>query len=112
MSPNSACPVSFRDFGGGCRLTPWTMTWCRVVAAGRYQFGVLMIDTRNIETAPGMVFDVSVGGPEAGPLVLMLHGSMWACVRLTYRTLLRRGKQDEKTYCLTGECSSDVELCA
>src|SRR5436305_3433680 len=38
------------------------------------QFGVLMIETRNIETAPGMVFDVSVGGPEAGPLVLMLHG--------------------------------------
>ena len=33
-----------------------------------------MIETRNIETAPGMIFDVSLGGPEAGPLVLMLHG--------------------------------------
>jgi pimeloyl-ACP methyl ester carboxylesterase len=33
-----------------------------------------MIETRNIETAPGMIFDVSVDGPEAGPPVLMLHG--------------------------------------
>jgi pimeloyl-ACP methyl ester carboxylesterase len=33
-----------------------------------------MIETRRIETAPGLVFDASVGGPEAGPLVLMLHG--------------------------------------
>ena len=41
---------------------------------GPCQLGVLMIETRNIETAPGMIFDVSVGGPEAGPLVLMLHG--------------------------------------
>src|SRR5437588_4452980 len=41
---------------------------------GLCQFGVWMIETRNIETAPGMRFDVSVGGPEAGPLVLMLHG--------------------------------------
>src|SRR5271169_6925522 len=24
---------------------------------------------------------------------------------------LRRGKQDEKTYCLTGKCSRDVECC-
>jgi hypothetical protein len=24
---------------------------------------------------------------------------------------LLRGKQDEKTYCLTGECSQDVERC-
>ena len=41
---------------------------------GPCQFGVLMIETRNIETAPGMISDVSLGGPEAGPLVLMLHG--------------------------------------
>jgi pimeloyl-ACP methyl ester carboxylesterase len=33
-----------------------------------------MIETRNIETAPGMVFDTSVAGPETAPLVLMLHG--------------------------------------
>ena len=33
-----------------------------------------MIDTQNIQTAPGMVFDVSVAGPADGPLVLMLHG--------------------------------------
>jgi pimeloyl-ACP methyl ester carboxylesterase len=33
-----------------------------------------MIDTRRIETAPGLVFDVSVGGAEDAPLVLMLHG--------------------------------------
>jgi pimeloyl-ACP methyl ester carboxylesterase len=33
-----------------------------------------MIDTRNIETAPGLVFDVSVGGASDAPLVLMLHG--------------------------------------
>ena len=33
-----------------------------------------MIETRNIETAPGMVFDASVAGPETAPLVLMLHG--------------------------------------
>ena len=33
-----------------------------------------MIATQNIQTAPGMVFDVSVGGPDDGPLVLMLHG--------------------------------------
>src|SRR5438874_1255528 len=41
---------------------------------GSCQFGVLMIETGNIETAPGMIFDVSVGGPEAGTLVLMLYG--------------------------------------
>jgi pimeloyl-ACP methyl ester carboxylesterase len=33
-----------------------------------------MITTENIQTAPGMVFDLSVAGPADGPLVLMLHG--------------------------------------
>lgn len=33
-----------------------------------------MIEVRNIETAPGMVFDVSVGGSADTPLVLLLHG--------------------------------------
>ena len=33
-----------------------------------------MIETRDIETAPGMVFDISVAGPATAPLVLMLHG--------------------------------------
>ena len=33
-----------------------------------------MIETQNVETAPGLVFDVSVAGPADGPLVLMLHG--------------------------------------
>ena len=33
-----------------------------------------MIETRNIETAPGMVFDASVAGLETAPLVFMLHG--------------------------------------
>jgi pimeloyl-ACP methyl ester carboxylesterase len=33
-----------------------------------------MIRTQYIETAPGLVFDVSVAGPADGPLVLMLHG--------------------------------------
>jgi hypothetical protein len=33
-----------------------------------------MIDIRRMETAPGMVFDASVGGADAAPLVLMLHG--------------------------------------
>lgn len=33
-----------------------------------------MITTRWIETAPGLVFDASVGGAEAAPLVLLLHG--------------------------------------
>jgi pimeloyl-ACP methyl ester carboxylesterase len=33
-----------------------------------------MISTDNIQTSPGMVFDVSVAGPADGPLVLMLHG--------------------------------------
>jgi pimeloyl-ACP methyl ester carboxylesterase len=35
---------------------------------------VPMIDTRRLETAPGMVFDASVGGADSSPLVLMLHG--------------------------------------
>ena len=30
--------------------------------------------TRNIQTSPGMIFDVSVQGPADAPLVLMLHG--------------------------------------
>ena len=33
-----------------------------------------MIETRRIETAPGLVYDVSVSGSESAPLVLMLHG--------------------------------------
>ena len=33
-----------------------------------------MIETRKIETAPGLVFDVSVAGATEKPLVLMLHG--------------------------------------
>lgn len=33
-----------------------------------------MIKTRRVETPPGMVFDVSVGGPGGADLVLMLHG--------------------------------------
>ncbi|WP_158925668.1 alpha/beta fold hydrolase [Acidisphaera sp. S103] len=33
-----------------------------------------MFDTQNIQTEPGLVFDVSVAGPVDGPLVLMLHG--------------------------------------
>jgi pimeloyl-ACP methyl ester carboxylesterase len=33
-----------------------------------------MIETRKIETAPGLVFDVSVAGATETPLVLMLHG--------------------------------------
>ena len=33
-----------------------------------------MIRTQYVETAPGLVFDVSVAGPADGTLVLMLHG--------------------------------------
>jgi pimeloyl-ACP methyl ester carboxylesterase len=33
-----------------------------------------MIEIRNVETTPGMVFDVSVAGSGVAPLVLMLHG--------------------------------------
>jgi pimeloyl-ACP methyl ester carboxylesterase len=33
-----------------------------------------MIDVRRIKTAPGLLFDVSVGGSENAPLVLLLHG--------------------------------------
>jgi len=32
------------------------------------------IETRRIETAPGLVFDVSASGRDEAPLVLMLHG--------------------------------------
>jgi pimeloyl-ACP methyl ester carboxylesterase len=33
-----------------------------------------MITTQSIQTAPGLVFDVSTAGPADGDLVLMLHG--------------------------------------
>jgi pimeloyl-ACP methyl ester carboxylesterase len=33
-----------------------------------------MIEKRKIETGAGLIFDVSVGGRESAPLVLMLHG--------------------------------------
>ena len=33
-----------------------------------------MIETRRIKTASGLVFDVSVAGADAAPLVLLLHG--------------------------------------
>ncbi|HEX3953463.1 MAG TPA: alpha/beta fold hydrolase [Stellaceae bacterium] len=33
-----------------------------------------MIETRSIQTAPGLVFDASVAGAAGAPLVLMLHG--------------------------------------
>jgi pimeloyl-ACP methyl ester carboxylesterase len=33
-----------------------------------------MIETREIETAPGLLFDCSVSGDASAPLVLMLHG--------------------------------------
>jgi pimeloyl-ACP methyl ester carboxylesterase len=33
-----------------------------------------MIEVRKIQTAPGLVFDVSVAGSESAPLVLLLHG--------------------------------------
>jgi pimeloyl-ACP methyl ester carboxylesterase len=33
-----------------------------------------MLETRHIETAPGLVFDATVSGAETAPLVLMLHG--------------------------------------
>jgi pimeloyl-ACP methyl ester carboxylesterase len=33
-----------------------------------------MIETRRIETGPGLVFDVSVAGADDAPLVLLLHG--------------------------------------
>jgi pimeloyl-ACP methyl ester carboxylesterase len=33
-----------------------------------------MIETRRAQTGPGLVFDVSVCGPEHGPLVMLLHG--------------------------------------
>src|SRR6185369_4561053 len=38
------------------------------------QLEVPMIETRAIETVPGMVFDVSISGSSDAPLVLMLHG--------------------------------------
>ncbi len=33
-----------------------------------------MVQTQTVTTAPGMDFDVSVGGSDTAPLVLMLHG--------------------------------------
>ncbi|MEJ0069404.1 MAG: alpha/beta hydrolase [Pseudomonadota bacterium] len=33
-----------------------------------------MTTIRNIETAPGLIFDASIAGAEAAPLVLLLHG--------------------------------------
>jgi pimeloyl-ACP methyl ester carboxylesterase len=33
-----------------------------------------MIEIRNIETAPGLIFDASVAGSDGAPLVLLLHG--------------------------------------
>ena len=33
-----------------------------------------MIETRRLETAPGLAFDVSVAGADNAPLVLLLHG--------------------------------------
>ena len=33
-----------------------------------------MVETRKVETGPGLVFDVSVAGDAAAPLVLLLHG--------------------------------------
>jgi pimeloyl-ACP methyl ester carboxylesterase len=33
-----------------------------------------MVETRRIETTPGLVFEVSVAGMADAPLVLMLHG--------------------------------------
>ena len=48
-----------------------------------------MIETRRIETAPGLVFDVSAGGLESAPLVLMLHGfcvSRYFWDKQTFRT--------------------------
>ena len=42
-----------------------------------------MFEVRQIETAPGLVFDVSVGGSDDGAPVLMLHGF---CVSRHYYT--------------------------
>src|SRR3712207_2374584 len=33
-----------------------------------------MVELRKVETKPGLVFDVSVAGDAAAPLVLLLHG--------------------------------------
>src|SRR3712207_1309914 len=33
-----------------------------------------MVELRKIETGPGLVFDVSIAGDAAAPLVLLLHG--------------------------------------
>jgi pimeloyl-ACP methyl ester carboxylesterase len=35
---------------------------------------IAMIETQHVETGPGLVFDVSVAGDPAAPLVLLLHG--------------------------------------
>jgi hypothetical protein len=33
-----------------------------------------MVELGRIETGPGLVFDVSIAGDAAAPLVLLLHG--------------------------------------
>ena len=43
---------------------------------------------RQIETAPNLVFDVLVGGPDDGPPVLMLHGF---CVSRNFCRAHQRG---------------------
>ena len=42
------------------------------------------------------------------PAEIIQH-AIWLHLRFTLSLL--RGKQDEKTYCLTGECSRDVKRC-
>jgi pimeloyl-ACP methyl ester carboxylesterase len=68
---SSASPTRYRQPDRQVpRVDPPCDRWCR---RGRTP-EVPMIDTKYIQTAPGMVFDVSVAGPADGPLVLMLHG--------------------------------------
>jgi hypothetical protein len=49
-----------------------------------------MIEVRQIETAPGLVFDVAVAGPDAGPPVLMLHASPGTSGRLKWKRSTRQ----------------------
>ena len=46
-----------------------------------------MVELRRIETGPGLVFDASVAGDAAAPLVLLLHG--FASSRHLYNAQLR-----------------------